>query len=66
MCIRDRAALGRALATFSHATDDASINGYADANFLRARIKAHIDGIRVAVLAVVDVYKRQSTSRPLG
>jgi hypothetical protein len=48
-----QAALGRALAMFSHATDDPSINGYADANFLRARIKAHIDGIRVAVLAVV-------------
>jgi hypothetical protein len=48
-----QAALGRALATFSHATDDPSINGYADANFLRARLKAHIDGIRTAVLAVV-------------
>jgi hypothetical protein len=31
-----QAALGRALATFSHATDDPSINGYADANLLRA------------------------------
>jgi hypothetical protein len=48
-----QAALGRALATLNQPTDDPSINGYADANFLRERIKAHIDGVRTAVLAVV-------------
>jgi len=48
-----QAALGRALATFSNATDAPSINGYADADFLRSRLKTHIDGIRTAVLAVV-------------
>ena len=45
--------LGRALATFNQPTDDPSINGYADVNFLRARLKAHIDGVRAAVLAAI-------------
>lgn len=45
------ASLGRALASFDDPNDDPSINSYADANFLRGRIKAHIDTIRTYVLA---------------
>ncbi|MGA2185213.1 MAG: hypothetical protein ABSH47_19515 [Bryobacteraceae bacterium] len=45
------AALGRPLAYFDTINDDPSINGSADANFLRVRIKAHIDALRAAVLA---------------
>jgi hypothetical protein len=30
------------------------VNGYADANFLRSRLKAHIDAIRAVVLAAVS------------
>jgi hypothetical protein len=44
-------ALGRALAKFTCQDSDPSVNSYADANFLRERIKAHIDAIRTAVLA---------------
>mgnify|MGYP005810440365 CR=1 FL=1 len=39
------AALGRPLATFLTPTDDPAVNGYADANFLRQRIKDHCDAI---------------------
>lgn len=45
------AALGRALASFYAPSDDPSLNSYADAQFLRGRIKAHIDAIRAYVLA---------------
>ncbi|HYW46753.1 MAG TPA: hypothetical protein VE959_28055 [Bryobacteraceae bacterium] len=45
------AALGRALATFHTPNDDPSVNGYADANFLAARLKAFADAIRAYVLA---------------
>jgi hypothetical protein len=45
------AALGRALASFSHTTDDPSVNDYADANFLRERIKTHTDAIAAFVKA---------------
>ena len=44
------AALGRDLAHFILTTDDPAVNSYADANFLRGRIKAHIDAIRAEVL----------------
>jgi hypothetical protein len=46
-------ALGRPLAAFTHPGDDPAVNGYADANFLRERIKTHIDAIRTYVLASV-------------
>ncbi|MFN3323410.1 MAG: hypothetical protein ACK5AZ_07940 [Bryobacteraceae bacterium] len=39
------ASLGRPLATFLTPTDDPAVNGYADANFLRQRIKDHCDAI---------------------
>ncbi len=48
-----QAALGRPLYGFVAATDDPAVNGGADAEFLRARIKAHIDEIRSFVLASV-------------
>jgi hypothetical protein len=44
-------ALGRPLATFSAPTSDPSVNSYVDANWLRSRIKTHIDSIRTHVLA---------------
>jgi phage tail sheath gpL-like len=44
-------ALGRPLATFLTANDDPSVNGYADANFLRARLGNYVAGIQSAVLA---------------
>ena len=44
-------ALGRALATFHTPNDDPSVNSYADANFLRSRLKSYVDGIRSSVLA---------------
>jgi len=44
-------ALGRALATFHTPNDDPSVNGHADTNFLRARLKAYVDAIRTYVLA---------------
>jgi hypothetical protein len=46
-----QSALGRALATFHTPNDDPSVNSYADANFLRARLKAYVDAIRTYVLA---------------
>jgi len=46
-----QAALGRALATFHTPNDDPSVNSYADANFLHARLKAYVDAIRTYVLA---------------
>lgn len=42
---------GRALASFAAPTSDPSVNSYADAQWLRSRIKAHIDTIRAYVLA---------------
>jgi hypothetical protein len=48
-----QAALARPLASFAAPTSDPSVNGYADANFLRSRLKAHIDSIRAVVLATV-------------
>lgn len=45
------AALGRALARFTCQDSDPAINSYRDANFLRSRIKDHIDAIRATVLA---------------
>ena len=51
------AALGRPLNYFDTINDDPSINGYADANFLRERIKAHIDALRAAVLAATPATK---------
>jgi hypothetical protein len=44
-------ALGRPLNYFDTINDDPSVNGYADANFLRETIKTHIDGLRTAILA---------------
>ena len=44
-------ALGRPLATFDAPDEDPSINDYADANLLRARLKAYVDAIRTYVLA---------------
>jgi hypothetical protein len=52
-----QAALGRPLNYFDTINDDPSINGYADANFLRERIKAHIDALRAAVLAATPATK---------
>jgi hypothetical protein len=43
-------ALGHALATFHTPNDDPSVNSYADANFLRARLKTYVDAIRTYVL----------------
>jgi len=43
--------LGRQLATFTWPTDDPAVFGYADANFLAARIKAHTDAISAYVKA---------------
>jgi hypothetical protein len=51
------AALGRSLAYFDTINDDPSVNGSADANFLRERIKAHIDALRAAVLAATPATK---------
>jgi hypothetical protein len=47
------AALGRPLATFYTADDDHSINGYADANFLRTRLGNYVAAVQAAVLAQV-------------
>ncbi len=44
-------ALGRALYPFTCQDDDPTVNGGADANFLAAQLKAHVDAIRQAVLA---------------
>jgi hypothetical protein len=46
-----QASLGRPLYKFTCQDDDPAVNGGADANFLAARLKAHIDAIRTAVLA---------------
>ena len=45
------ASLGRPLAYFDTINSDPSMNNYADANWLRERIKSHIDGLRAPVLA---------------
>lgn len=44
-------ALGRPLYKFTCQDDDPGVNGGADAAFLAARLKAHVDAIRTAVLA---------------
>ena len=44
-------ALGRPLFQFTCQDDDPSVNGGADTSFLAARLKAHVDAIREAVLA---------------
>ena len=46
------AVLNRPLYVFTCQDDDPSVNGNADANFLAAQLKAHVDGIREAVLAL--------------
>jgi hypothetical protein len=46
-----QAALGRALQVFATLNDSPAVNGYADADFLRARLQAHVDAIRAHVLA---------------
>ncbi|MGA3025874.1 MAG: hypothetical protein ABSF98_13985 [Bryobacteraceae bacterium] len=51
------AALGRPLNYFDTINSDPSVNGFADANFLRERIKAHIDALRAAVLAATPATK---------
>jgi hypothetical protein len=51
------AAQGRPLKYFDTINDDPSVNGYADANFLRESIKTHIDGLRAAVLAATPATK---------
>lgn len=48
-----QAELGRALATFAAPDSDPSVNAYADANFLRARLKAFADAVRASVVAAV-------------
>ena len=45
------AALGRPLYKFTCQDDDPSANNSADANFLAAQLKAHVDSIRQAVLS---------------
>ncbi len=47
------ASLGRALHTFLTANDDPSVNGYADANFLRSRLGNYVAAVQAAVLALV-------------
>jgi len=46
-----QSALGRALATFHTPNDDPSINSYADANFLRARLFNYVAAIQSYVLS---------------
>ncbi len=46
-----KAALGRDLYKFTCQNDDPTVNNGEDASFLAARLKAHIDAIRTAVLA---------------
>jgi hypothetical protein len=43
--------LGRALATFRTPNDDPSVNGYADANFLRTRLYNYVAAIQSYVLS---------------
>ncbi len=45
------AALGRPLFKFTCQDDDPTVNGGADAGFLAAQLKAHVDAIRTEVLA---------------
>ncbi len=45
-----QAALGRSLYAFTCQDDDPTVNNGADANFLAAQLKAHVDAIREAVL----------------
>jgi hypothetical protein len=45
------AALGRPLAAFYTPNDDPSVNGYADADFLRSRLASYVAAIQSAVLA---------------
>jgi hypothetical protein len=46
-----QAALGRPLFKFTCQDDDPTVNGGADAKFLAAQLKAHVDAIRTEVLA---------------
>ena len=46
-----QSALGRPLYKFTCQDDDPAVNNGADASFLAARLKAHVDAIRAAVLA---------------
>ena len=48
-----QATLGRALHTFLTSNDDPSVNGYADANFLAARLAGYVAAVQAAVLAQV-------------
>ncbi|MGE5571085.1 MAG: hypothetical protein ACM3S5_18780 [Rhodospirillales bacterium] len=50
-------ALGRPLAVFQQPTDDPGVNSYADANFLRQRIKDHCDAISAFVKATYAAAK---------
>lgn len=45
-------ALSRALYTFTCQDDDPTVNGGADASFLAARLKSHIDSLRTYVLGL--------------
>ena len=47
------ASLGRALDVFNTANDDPSVNGYADSNFLRARLGNYVAAVQAAVRAQV-------------
>jgi hypothetical protein len=49
-----QSALGRALATFHTPNDDPSINSYADANFLQARLYNYVAAIQSYVLSQVS------------
>jgi hypothetical protein len=46
-------ALGRALATFAGPASDPSVNAYADANFLRARLAGYVAAVEATVLAAL-------------
>lgn len=50
-------ALGRALVYFDTINSPPSVNSYADANFLRSRIKSHVDAIRSFVSATYATTK---------
>ena len=52
-----QAALGRPLYKFTCQDDDPTVNSSADANFLAARLKSHVDAIRAAVLTQYPVTK---------
>ena len=45
------AAFGGTLHTFSTPNDNPNVNAFADANFLRSRLEAYVDGVRATVLA---------------